>query len=48
MINIDEIKHLKSQLSKLIAESDQLKLLNRKLINENQRHEQISSPKQVS
>ncbi|CAF3649586.1 unnamed protein product [Rotaria sp. Silwood1] len=50
MINIDEIKHLKTKLAKKIDECEQLRLLNKKLINEiqlRQRQLQTSSPKQL-
>ncbi|CAF0987761.1 unnamed protein product [Rotaria sordida] len=50
MINIDEIKHLKSKLAKAIDECEQLRLLNKKLINEvqlRQRQLPTSSPKQL-
>ncbi len=39
IINIDEIKHLKSQLTKINDECEQLKLLNKKLINQIQIHQ---------
>ncbi|CAF4196048.1 unnamed protein product [Rotaria sp. Silwood2] len=50
MINIDEIKHLKLKLAKTIDECEQLRLLNKKLINQiqlRQRQLQTSSPKQL-
>jgi regulator of replication initiation timing len=50
MLNTDEIKQLKSRLTKSIDECEQLKLLNKKLLNEIQKrqsHLQTSSPKQV-
>jgi hypothetical protein len=51
MINTDEIKRLKSRLSKSNDECQQLRLLNKKLLHEIQlRHHrsQTPSPKQVS
>ncbi|CAF1406211.1 unnamed protein product [Adineta steineri] len=48
--NIDEIKHLKSRLSKTSDENEQLRLLNKKLMNEielRQQQSQTPSPKQV-
>jgi hypothetical protein len=50
LVNIDEIKHLKSRLSKAFDECEQLRLLNKKLINEielRQHQLQTPSPKQV-
>jgi regulator of replication initiation timing len=50
MINVDEIKHLKSRLSKTINECEQLRLLNKKLMHEfdkRQHQLQTLSPKQV-
>ena len=50
MINIDEIKHLKSKLLKSVSECEQLKLINKRLLNEIhvcQHQIQTSSSKQV-
>jgi flagellar biosynthesis/type III secretory pathway chaperone len=42
LINLDELKHLKSTLTKTLEECEQLRLINQKLLQE-----QTSSPKQV-
>jgi hypothetical protein len=52
MINTDELRHLKSRLSKANDECQQLRLINKKLLNEIQLHHHQSqtsspSPKQV-
>ena len=39
MVNIDEINHLKSRLTKISEECEQLKLLNKKLISQIQIHQ---------
>jgi hypothetical protein len=52
MVNNDEIKHLKSRLTKSVDECEQLRLVNKKLLNEIElRQHQLQtspSPKQVS
>ncbi|CAF1316645.1 unnamed protein product, partial [Adineta ricciae] len=50
LINVDEIKHLKTLLAKTSDECEQLRLLNKKLVNEIEHRRgqtQTSSPKQV-
>ena len=50
LINVDEIKHLKTLLAKTSDECEQLRLLNKKLVNEvdhRRGQTQTSSPKQV-
>ncbi len=49
MINVDEVKHLKSRLSKINDECEQLKLLNRKLVSQIQKNQpHLSTPSSPS